>query len=106
MKSLKNYIFESRVENDLSKCKTLEEFICRFEGVKSLSELTQDDMEAYDLGFIWFGDDFADLTIDEFVEKVKSYGNAKIENLHFDSNNGIVTFTCNGDDFDLDYVDE
>ena len=65
MKSLKNYIFESRIENDLSKCKTLEEFICRFEGVKSLSELTQDDMEAYDLGFIWFGDDFADLTIDE-----------------------------------------
>ena len=102
MKSLKNYILESKLENDLAKCKTLEQFICRFQGVKSLSELTQDDMEAYDLGFIWFGDDFADLTIDEFVEKV----NAKIEDLHFDTNRGIVTFMCNGDDFDLDYVDE
>ena len=105
MKSLKYYIFESNLENDLAKCKTLEEFICVFQGVKSLSELTQDDMEAYDLGFIWFGDDFSDITIDKFVEKVKSYGKAKIEDLNFDSNHGIVTFTCNGDDFDLDYCE-
>lgn len=105
MKSLKDYIFESNLENDLSKAKTLEEFICRFQGVKTLSELTQDDMEAYDLGFIWFGDDFSDITIDEFIKKVKSYGNAKIEDLDFDTENGFVTFTCNGDDFDLDYAD-
>ena len=74
MKTLKQHLNEvlkinskSKVIRTDGKYFTLEEFICKFQGVKSLSELTQDDMEAYDLGFIWFGDDFADLTIDELL---------------------------------------
>jgi hypothetical protein len=105
MKNLINYITESKIENDLAKCKNLEQLICRFQGVKSLSELTQDDMDAFDLGFIWFNDENSDMKLNDFIKKVKSYGDAKIEDLNFDKSHGIMTFSCNGDDFDLDYVD-
>lgn len=103
MKSIISFINESKFETELSKCNTLEKFICKFQGIKNLNELTQDDFDSYDLGFVWFGDDFADITLSDFIKKVKSYGNSKIEDLEFDNN--IVTFTCNGDQFDLDYVD-
>lgn len=101
MKTLLEQLNESLFLNDIKKCKTLEELVCKFNKIDTLEELTNDDMKELDLGFVWFGDDMDD--VKEFITKVRSYGDEKIKSLKVTDN--TITFKCGDDTFDLDYVD-
>ncbi len=109
MKSITTYIFESinKKQKTLMKCKTLEKLFCKFADLKNLSELTEDDLESFDYGYTWFNSE-DEMSLSDFVSKIKSYGNKPIENFEFDdkslSNVTLMSFDCNGDHFEIDCV--
>ena len=109
MKSITTYIFESinKKQKSLMKCKTLEKLFCEFADLKNLSELTEDDLESFDYGYTWFNSE-DEMSVSDFVSKIKSYGNKPIENFEFDdkslANVTLMSFDCNGDHFEIDCV--
>ena len=124
MKSLNQYITEklkvskkqnadienfTKFENEIYNAETLEELICIFYSLEKIEDMTESDFNSYDAAFYWFGDDFYDLTLNEFIKKIKSFKNYPIENLEFHHNNKMTdsfTFKCNGIDFDIEYVEQ
>lgn len=103
MKSLTQYINESITSEDSSykKCKTFKDFFKLYTGYENPRELTEDEFESCDYGFIFNRED---MNYKEFIEWLKSVWDNKITNIKikFMGNVYILTFKMNGEIFDLD----
>lgn len=114
MKSITEFINENineskmtKFKSGLMKCKTFDKLFCYFNNIKSIDELTEDDFDSYDLGFVWFGENGEKLTFNEFIKKVKSYSNKKVTDISIDDigNCECVSFTCDDEEFSIDFID-
>ena len=103
MKSLTQYINESITSEDSSykKCKTFKDFFELYTGYENPRELTEDEFESCDYGFIFNRED---MNYKEFIEWLKSVWDNIITNIKikFMGNVYILTFKMNGEIFDLD----
>lgn len=104
MKSIIKYINESKWTTSVKKCKTFGEFFFLYTGYSSIDELTKDDYEAYDYGFLFNqeGDSFEEFK--KWFDKVKDN---KITNIKFQDINGHggVSFNMGEEVFDMDFDD-
>lgn len=103
MKSLSKYINESIIiENSAyKKCKTFGDVFVLNTDCESPEDITEDDFESFDLGFVF---NRPDMSYKEFVEWVKSVWDNKISdvNVKFIGNTYSVTFKMGDEIFDID----
>jgi len=112
---VKKYLVENTVKSSIYDDTTWEEFIrrqtnledliCAFNGVFNLYDIDVDLFDSVDMGFIWFEDNDDVQTLGGFIKEVKKYGDSPIEDLEFDDQTGDMTFSCNGDEFIIPYVE-
>lgn len=114
MKSIKEFINENineskmtKFKSGLMKCKTFDKLFCYFNNIKSIDELTEDDFDAYDMGFVWFDEEGADLTFNDFIKKIKSYTGKKVTDIEIDDlgNTENLSFVCDNTSFCVDFVE-
>ena len=92
-------------EEFISRQNTLEDLVCAFNGVYNIYDIDIDLFDSVDMGFIWFEDNDDAQTLGGFIKEVKKYGDSPIEDLEFDDQTGDMTFSCNGDEFIIPYVE-
>lgn len=112
---VKKYLVENTVKSSIyddttgeefiSRQNTLEDLVCAFNGVYNIYDIDIDLFDSTDMGFIWFEDNDDAQTLGGFIKEVKKYGDSPIEDLKFDAQNGEMTFSCNGDEFIIPYVE-
>lgn len=110
MKSIVEYLNESKntkFKTNLLKCKTFNKMFCVINGIKNIDEISKDDFDSYDLGFVWFGEKGQNLSFDEFIKKIKTYSNKKVTDINIDDigNCECVSFNCDDEDFSIDFID-
>lgn len=112
---VKKYLVENTVKSSIyddttweefiSRQNTLEDLVCAFNGVYNIYDIDIDLFDSVDMGFIWFEDNDDAQTLGGFIKEVKKYGDSPIEDLEFDDQTGDMTFSCNGDEFIIPYVE-
>ena len=112
---VKKYLVENTVKSSiyddttweefLSRQNTLEDLVCAFNGVYNIYDIDIDLFDSVDMGFIWFEDNDDAQTLGGFIKEVKKYGDSPIEDLEFDDYTGDMTFSCNGDEFIIPYIE-
>ena len=105
MKALYQYIKEN-IANEKSKykkCKTFNEFFRLYTGCETPEELTKDNFNSFDYGFLFNRED---LNYKEFIEWLKSVWDNKISGITVKVLDNVynITFKMDGETFDLDAV--
>lgn len=106
MKSIIQFINESRFSENVKKCKTFGEFFFLYTGYNSIDEMNEEDYDSYDYGYTFNREDDS---LEEFKKWFETVKDNKITNIKIRSINGgedAVSFKMGKELFDMDFLDE